>query len=95
MSERLVCIDAPYFHAAVVVDERSTVVRAAPIINYMLGWSVERVFNYRPAHATDWRVYFWPPPNLREVMAKRNAELAALKTYCGLLEERAHPDDLK
>jgi hypothetical protein len=42
----LICIDAPHFCAGVVVDERGTVVRAAPIVRYMIGWPAKRVTAY-------------------------------------------------
>lgn len=41
----LVCIDSGYFFAGVIV-ENGVVVRAAPILRYMLGWDQERVISY-------------------------------------------------
>jgi len=41
----LAAIDAPHFHAGIVfLDDR--VVRAAPIVSYMKGWSRDRVRAY-------------------------------------------------
>lgn len=41
----MICIDAPHFCAAVVV-ENGVVVRAAPILRYMLGWDRAKVLGY-------------------------------------------------
>ena len=41
----MIRIDAPHFCAAVVLDS-DIVVRAAPILKYMLGWSRWRVADY-------------------------------------------------
>lgn len=50
--DQLVRISASYFTAGVVVrDER--VVRAAPILKYMLGWPRTRVLSY--ARAKGWK----------------------------------------
>lgn len=49
----MIVIDSPGFYAAVILDH-SRVVRAAPILKYMLGWSTYRVINY--ALAKGWRV---------------------------------------
>lgn len=39
-------IVAPHFVAGVVLDEADHVVRAAPIVGYMHGWTRERVRSY-------------------------------------------------
>lgn len=39
-------IDAPYFCASGVFDENSSVIRAAPIIKYMIGWTSNKVLKY-------------------------------------------------
>jgi len=41
----LVSIDAPHFNAGIVI-ERGFVVRAAPILGYMVGWDHERASAY-------------------------------------------------
>jgi hypothetical protein len=41
----LIIIDAPHFYAAVVL-RCDVVIRAAPILKYMMGWSSERVKQY-------------------------------------------------
>lgn len=43
--EDLARISAPYFCAGLVL-ENDVVVRAAPILGYMRGWSLERVSHY-------------------------------------------------
>lgn len=42
---RLVRIEAPHFVAGLVVTD-DVVVRTAPILKYMLGWSLGRVISY-------------------------------------------------
>ena len=42
----LLHIDAPHFVAGVVTDDRGTVVRAAPILAYMVGWNARRLGAY-------------------------------------------------
>lgn len=47
----MIIIDAPHFHAAVVIDDRTLrVVRAAPILRYMIGWDRQRVIAYAAKH---------------------------------------------
>ena len=41
----IIHITAPYFSAGVLV-RNSVVYKAAPIVKYMVGWSVERVMEY-------------------------------------------------
>jgi hypothetical protein len=41
----VIIIDAPHFNAAVVLDQ-GVVVRAAPILKYMVGWTAARVVRY-------------------------------------------------
>lgn len=43
--KRIISIDAPHFAAAVVL-EQGLVTRAAPILSYMHGWSLEEVQAY-------------------------------------------------
>lgn len=43
----MIIITAPHFVAAVILDPRARIViRAAPILRYMLGWTEERVVDY-------------------------------------------------
>lgn len=49
---RLIWIDSGYFFAGVVVVD-NIVVRAAPIVKYMRGWSGDRVCAY--ARSKRWR----------------------------------------
>ena len=43
----MITIDAPHFCAAVVIDRASLrVIRAAPILRYMIGWDRRRVMAY-------------------------------------------------
>lgn len=42
----MIRIEAPHFVAGAVLDERGFVVRAAPIIRYMIGWPEIKVYNY-------------------------------------------------
>lgn len=44
--DAMIIIDAPHFNAAVVLDDNGVVVRAAPILKYMLGWTAARVVRY-------------------------------------------------
>lgn len=46
ISPRLTRIEAPHFVAGVISNEKGIVIRAAPIINYMVGWHVVRVWRY-------------------------------------------------
>lgn len=39
-------IVAPHFVAAVVLDQNDRVIRAAPIVGYMHGWTRDRVRSY-------------------------------------------------
>lgn len=41
----MIRIVAPHFVAGVVIEDRR-VVKAAPIVKYMIGWSVTRVLTY-------------------------------------------------
>lgn len=41
-----ITIDAGHFYAAVVVDDSNVVVKAAPIVCYMIGWTSKRVYQY-------------------------------------------------
>jgi len=41
----MIHIEAPHFTAAVVLA-RTTVIRAPPILKYMIGWHAERVLSY-------------------------------------------------
>lgn len=41
----LVSVDAPHFNAGIVI-ERGVVVRAAPILGYLVGWDCERASAY-------------------------------------------------
>lgn len=45
MPEKLVRIEAPWFVAGIVFQQ-GRVIRAAPIVNYMLGWDITRVSGY-------------------------------------------------
>jgi hypothetical protein len=49
----MIIIDAPHFYAAVVIDKTNQVVRAAPILQYMIGWDRQRVLAY--ADRKSWR----------------------------------------
>jgi hypothetical protein len=39
-------INAPHFNAGIMVDDKFTVVQAAPIIRYMIGWDLGDVMEY-------------------------------------------------
>lgn len=43
---QMIRIEAPHFVAAVVLDDFSKVIRAAPIVRYMLGWHMTGVMGY-------------------------------------------------
>ncbi len=53
MIEILAAVDAPHFHAGIVL-RADRVVEAAPILKYMTGWSRDRVRSY--CAAKGWRV---------------------------------------
>jgi hypothetical protein len=42
----LIQIDSGYFCAGVVVEPRGIVIKAAPILKYMVGWNSKRVHEY-------------------------------------------------
>ena len=47
MTETLVVIDAPHFFAGVCISAQDDrVVRCAPIVKYMRGWSRQQVLEY-------------------------------------------------
>jgi hypothetical protein len=48
-------ITAPHFVAGIVLDWRRIVVEAAPIVNYMKGWTEERMEDY--CASKGWVVY--------------------------------------
>jgi hypothetical protein len=50
----MLIFDAPYFYAAVVLNGER-VSRAAPILKYMVGWSVYRAIDY--AERKGWRIF--------------------------------------
>lgn len=50
----MIAIDAPHFYAAVLLDSSGIVIRAAPILKYMLGWSETRVRAY--AQRKGWKL---------------------------------------
>lgn len=55
MNEQLVSIEAPHFVAgAVLIGDKA--VRAAPIISYMYGWTLNRVQTYANKKRWDARV---------------------------------------
>ena len=45
LTETLIVIDAPHFYAGVVLQD-GRVVRFAPIVKYMRGWSRQQVLDY-------------------------------------------------
>jgi hypothetical protein len=47
-------IIAPHFTGYVEVGDSGKVVRAAPIVNYMMSWSVERVTQYCDKKGWKW-----------------------------------------
>ncbi|MCA1390216.1 MULTISPECIES: hypothetical protein [Bradyrhizobium] len=49
----MIVIDAPHFHAAVVLGPTSRVIRTHPILSYMLGWDRQRVVS--DAERKGWR----------------------------------------
>lgn len=49
-------IDAPHFNASGIV-EKITVIKAAPIIKYMVGWTYDKVERY--CDKKGWRI-IWP-----------------------------------
>lgn len=51
----MIIIDAGYFYAGVVLDEKGNVKKAAPIVGYMLGWDKARVLAY--AKKKGWDVH--------------------------------------
>ena len=44
----VIAIDAPHFYAAVVI-KNGLVIKTAPILKYMYGWSQDKIFNYTQA----------------------------------------------
>lgn len=42
----IITIDAPHFNAGIEYDDNDIVVHAAPIIRYMIGWSINQVTSY-------------------------------------------------
>lgn len=52
----MIVIDSGYFYAAVVLGW-GRVVRCAPVLKYMRGWSVEHVVTY--ARSRGWSVLIW------------------------------------
>lgn len=50
----LLQISSGYFCAGIVVSQFGVVIRAAPILRYMLGWNSKRVHKY--CHVKDWHI---------------------------------------
>ena len=46
MSKSLIRIESSYFVAGIVIDQNGQVVKAAPIVKYMVGWNTEKVETY-------------------------------------------------
>ena len=45
--EKVIAIDGKYFYAGIVIcTEKRIVIKAAPIIKYMIGWNGLQVKNY-------------------------------------------------
>ena len=44
--EIILTINSSYFNAGIVLDERAVCVAAAPIVKYMIGWSLTKVEDY-------------------------------------------------
>ncbi len=53
VTEQLLSIDAPHFYCGLVLSN-DRVVRAAPIVRYMVGWPRRRVEGY--CRARNWRI---------------------------------------
>lgn len=49
-------ITAPHFCAGVEIDRNSRIIRTAPILSYMKGWTVERVTEYCDHKNWKWEV---------------------------------------
>ncbi|VIO80089.1 hypothetical protein [Bradyrhizobium ivorense] len=49
----MIIIDAPHFYGAVVIGPTNRVIRAAPILRYMIGWDRQRVLGY--ADSNGWQ----------------------------------------
>lgn len=54
MLDNLYQIESPHFTAGFILDSDGSVVRAAKIIKYMEGWSLNRVKAY--CHKKGWRI---------------------------------------
>jgi hypothetical protein len=39
-------VEAPHFVAGVILDHKQVVIRAAPILKYMIGWKKHKVLGY-------------------------------------------------
>jgi hypothetical protein len=50
-------VTAPHFVAAVEIDARGVVTRAAPILGYMLGWTREEALRY--ARRRGWQAEYF------------------------------------
>lgn len=48
----MLCVTAPHFTAAVILDDEQVVALVAPILHYMRGWTLARVLDY--AHQRGW-----------------------------------------
>lgn len=48
----MLCVMAPHFTAAVILNDEQVVALAAPIVQYMQGWPLARVLDY--AHQRGW-----------------------------------------
>lgn len=44
--KRLIRLTAPYFCCGAEVSRNDTITKAAPIISYMVGWSLDKVRSY-------------------------------------------------
>lgn len=53
-NETLITIDSGYFNAGAVLFENK-VITVAPIIKYMMGWSIQKIENY--CYKKGWMMY--------------------------------------
>ncbi len=52
----MIRIDSGYFIAGVIFNNQGVVVRAAPIVKYMKGWSKDSVIAYATRKGWQWEV---------------------------------------
>ena len=42
----LLSIESKYFYCGIILDDNGICLKAAPIVHYMIGWNLKKIYNY-------------------------------------------------